>query len=119
MSFIKRFLDIKQWTYRELFIFLAAFLVMNLLAPRGFVQWVLVQQDIRRVRNEMIETKERISALEDEIHNFQTSTQIKEQKLRELGYLKPGELSLEFVSPTRKNAAREEKPRDSQTAKAR
>ncbi len=31
---------------------------------------------------------------------------IKEQKLRELGYLKPGELSLEFVDTSRKNAKR-------------
>jgi hypothetical protein len=32
---------------------------------------------------------------------------IKEQKLRELGYLKPGEISLEFVGPSHKNVKRE------------
>ena len=80
---------------------------MNLFAPRGFVQWILLQQDLRRVRNEMTETQGRIAQLDEEIHNFQGSTLIKEQKLRELGYLKPGEISLEFVSPNRKNARRE------------
>jgi cell division protein FtsB len=119
MNFLKRLLDIKQWTYRELFIFLGAFLIMNLFAPRGFVQWVLVQQDLRRVRNEMLETNERIHALEEEISYFKSSSQIKEQKLRELGYLKPGELSLEFVSPNRKNAQREEKSTEDSIEKAR
>ena len=107
MKFLERLFDVRQWTHRELFLVLGAFIVMNLLAPRGFVQWVLVQQDLRRVRNEMLQTNERIGHLQEEIFNFQNSTQIKEQKLRELGYLKPSELSLEFVPSNRKTAAHE------------
>ena len=107
MELLKRLFSIEKWTYKELLFFLTAFLVLNLLAPRGFVQWVLIQQDIRRVKNELTETKGRIADLEDEIRTFQRSDLIKEQKLRELGYLKPGELSLEFVDASRKNANRE------------
>lgn len=107
MELLKRLFSIEKWTYKELLFFLTAFLVLNLLAPRGFVQWVLIQQDIRRVKSELTETKVRITDLEDEIRTFQRSDLIKEQKLRELGYLKPGELSLEFVDASRKNASRE------------
>ena len=107
MKFLKRLFDIREWTYKELFFVVGAFIVMNLLAPRGFVQWVLLMQDIRRVRLEMNSTQVRVNKLQGEIHQFQTSTLIKEQKLRELGYLKPGEISLEFVGPSRKNVVRE------------
>ena len=103
MKFLKRLFDIREWTYRELFFVVGAFLVMNLLAPRGFVQWVLIMQDIRRVKIEMNETQSRVNKLQQEIHVFQNSTSIKEQKLRELGYLKPGEISLEFVGTSHKN----------------
>ena len=104
MEYIKRFFNIEKWTYRELLVFIAAFLILNIFAPRGFVQWILIQQDIRRVKTEMKEAKERIGVLESEIRTFQTSDLIKEQKLRELGYLKTGEISLEFIDPSRKNA---------------
>ena len=107
MKFLKRLFDIRQWTYKELFFVVGAFLVMNLLAPRGFVQWVLLMQDIRRVKIEMNETQSRVNKLQQEIHLFQNSTSIKEQKLRELGYLKPGEISLEFLGPSHKNVKRE------------
>lgn len=119
MEAIKRFFNIEKWTYRELLIFLAAFLVLNMLAPRGFVQWVLIQQDIRRVKSEMKETKERISRLESEIRSFQGSNLIKEQKLRELGYLKSGEISLEFVDTNRKNTTGGPRTRDDQDKVAR
>lgn len=105
MDFLKRFFSIENWTYKELLIFIAAFLILNIFAPRGFVQWILIQQDIRRVKTEMSETKERIAQLEGEIRTFEGSGLIKEQKLRELGYLKSGEISLEFIDPSRKNAS--------------
>ena len=105
MEFLKRFFSIERWTYKELLIFIAAFLLFNIFAPRGFIQWLLIQQDIRRVRTEMHETKSRISKLENELKTFQGSELIKEQKLRELGYLKPSEISLEFVDTNRKNAS--------------
>jgi cell division protein FtsB len=108
MEAFKRLFNIEKWTYRELLFFVGAFLVLNIFAPRGFVQWVLIQQDIRRVKNETKETKARLAALEEEIRTFQRSDLIKEQKLRELGYLKPGELSLEFVDPSRKTVTREQ-----------
>jgi len=117
MEAIKRFFNIEKWTYRELLIFIAAFLLLNLLAPRGFVQWVLIQQDIRRVKSEMRETKERISTLESEIRTFQGSDLIKEQKLRELGYLKTGEISLEFIDANRKNATGGSRRRDDEQEK--
>ena len=119
MEAIKRFFNIEKWTYKELLIFLAAFLVLNLLAPRGFVQWILIQQDIRRVKNEMQETKERISHIESEIRSFQDSNLIKEQKLRELGYLKTGEISLEFVDSSRKNTTGGPRTKDEQDQVAR
>lgn len=119
MEFIKRFFSIEQWTYRELLIFLAAFLILNLLAPRGFVQWILIQQDIRRVKNEMKDTKRNISDLEKEIRSFQESSLIKEQKLRELGYLKEGEISLEFVDSSRKNTTGGPRSKDDQNKVAR
>ena len=107
MKFLKRLFDIREWTYKELFVVVGAFLVMNLLAPRGFVQWVLLMQDIRRVKIEMNETQSRVNKLQDEIRVFQSSTLIKEQKLRELGYIKPGEISLEFVDSNNKNVKSE------------
>ncbi len=120
MKFLKRLFDIREWTYKELFIVVGAFIVMNLLAPRGFVQWILLMQDIRRVKIEMNETQSRVSKLQQEIHLFQNSTMIKEQKLRELGYLKPGEISLEFIGPSHKNTKREkESPSKDQVLDAR
>ncbi|MEZ4813999.1 MAG: septum formation initiator family protein [Bdellovibrionota bacterium] len=107
MDALKRFFSIEKWTYKELLIFLAAFLLLNLLSPRGFVQWILIQQDIRRVKNEMQDTKERLADLEAEIKAFQRSDLIKEQKIRELGYLKPDEISLEFVDSARRDSQEE------------
>lgn len=103
MEFFRRIFNIEKWTYKELLFFIAAFLLFNIFAPRGFVQWLLIQQDIRRVKNEMHETQARIETLESDLKTFQNSDLIKEQKLRELGYLKPTEISLEFVDSTRKN----------------
>src|SRR4051794_32290204 len=83
MEALKRFFSIQKWTYKELLVFLAAFLIFNLFAPRGFVQWILIQQDIRRVRSEKGETLSRLNDLEEDIRIFQRSDLIKEQKLRE------------------------------------
>ena len=108
MGWLKRLFKFEEWTYRELIVVVLGFTVLNLFAPRGFVQWILVQQDIRRVNVERVQTSERIQVIEDELRSFQRSDIIKEQLLRELGYLKDDELSLEFVATTRKNVSRGE-----------
>lgn len=108
MEWVKRLFKFEDWTYRELIVVVLGFTLVNLFAPRGFVQWVLVQQDIRRVNVERVQTSERIQVIEDELKSFQRSDIIKEQMLRELGYLKDDELSLEFVATNRKNVSRGE-----------
>lgn len=120
MGWFRRLFKFEEWTYRELLIVVFLFIVLNLLAPRGFVQWILVQQDIRRVKIESEQTRARIEGIEDEIKAFKSSDLIKEQKLRELGYLKDGEISLEFKSTNRKNVTRVDTiPTDSKSDLAR
>ncbi len=90
-------MDPARWTWR-LYLFTAIGLAsINLFGPNGLIRWVLLEQE--RNRTSVIETDLASEAqrLEREIRSFRESRVEQERHIRDvLGWLKPGELSLEI-----------------------
>ncbi len=73
--------------------------LLNFLGPRGIIQWVLVEQEIGRLQQKKAQVDAEVLGLKAELQQFKHSRIARERSIREeLGYLKPGELSLEFVT---------------------
>ncbi|MBS1983358.1 MAG: hypothetical protein JST16_04230 [Bdellovibrionales bacterium] len=88
-----------QWTVKFYLVTAGFLAAMNLMGPNGFVHWVLLKQEARRLEARSHELQAKIVALQNETQHFRASRVAKERTIREeLGYLKADELSVE-ISP--------------------
>jgi hypothetical protein len=87
-----------RWTW-QFYLGVAVFLLLiNLLGPRGLLQWVLLEQQYSRLLTEESTLKQEVVALNEEIDTFKNSRVAKERAIRDgLGYLRSEEGSVEFI----------------------
>ena len=88
----------ETWGLR-FFLGIAALLVaLNLFGPNGFVRWLILEQEIKRSKDQQTELANSITKLSSELEQFQSSQVVQERTLREtLGVLRKDEASLELI----------------------
>jgi len=74
-----------------------ALLVVNLLGPKGFVEWALLRQEKQRVDDQNAQFDKELAHIKRETRLFQMSEVARERAIRqELGFLKAEEVSIEL-----------------------
>ncbi len=89
----------ENWTWGWVFGILVFFLCLNLFGSKGLLHLVLLEQQNTRLLAEVAELQDKIAIARGEMDAFERDPSMQKRMLRSrMGYLKPDEFRIEFIS---------------------